>query len=81
MAKTKFNIRDWFFSAKTPRQPAKSRLAKMLTVFKADGYLSKPSGTLQHIEPRKFRRGRIRWVDGKMDDSRVHYKLHTKASK
>ncbi len=79
--KPKLNIRDWFFAAKTPRLPAKSRLAKVLTVFKADGYQPSKNGTgaLEHVEPRKFRRGRIRWVDGRMDTSAVHFKLHSKA--
>ena len=72
-----FNLADFFF-AKHERPAAKSRLSKVLTVFKtAPGeYANDPQkGTLTHTAPRKFRRGRIRWVGGKMDASAVRFKV------
>lgn len=72
-----FNLHDFFFAEHGNRPAAKSKLAKVLTVFKtAPGeYANDPqNGTLTHTAPRKFRRGRIRWVDGKMDTSAVRFK-------
>lgn len=71
-----FKLSDFFF-ANHERPAAKSRLAKVLTVFKAQPgeYANAPSGALKRLTPRKFRRGRIRWVDGKMDISAVRFKI------
>lgn len=73
-----FSLSDFFFAEHGDRPPAKSRVAKMLTVFKAQpGEYAKQAsgGGLQRMTPRKFRRGRIRWVDGKMDTSAVRFKV------
>lgn len=77
--KSGFHIFDWFFTAKTPRAPAKSRLRKMIDrafYMVAPGeYARKPGGNLQHIRPRRFRRGRA-WHDGKLT-GRERFKFWT----
>jgi len=78
----KYSLTD-FFGVGTQRQPAKSRLRKMieraLSPVAPGTYKREKPGNLVRIQPRTFRRGRIRWVKGQMQTG--HMRTKTLSSK